>query len=118
MAWYLGIEVYGTDNSIYLIFQITVIQKCQHCELCVLRQNSVATEAKSQRAVVFVIIIFKGFSYDNNTINMEWNDVNKNVVNINHDKLIQKIREFTPLFMELIYSLIGDLDFYFFSPSG
>ena len=49
---------------------------------------------------------------------MEWNDVNKNVVNINHDKLIQKIREFTPLFMELIHSLIGDLDFYLFSPSG
>ena len=38
----LSIKIEVTDNYIYLILKAEAIQKCQHCKLCVLWENSIA----------------------------------------------------------------------------
>ena len=37
----LLIEIQVTDNYINLIFKVKAIRKCQHFQLCVLRENSI-----------------------------------------------------------------------------
>ena len=37
----LGIKIETTDNYIHLDFKVKPIQKCQRCQLCVLRENSI-----------------------------------------------------------------------------